>query len=311
MGVVYWEGTWITVGRNSWEENHEKWEKFGSGWASSFASAYDPKDAGQYYGGCAVENQAMFDPDGKPLESLRIFNLVRYGNQVQPRVDEVKDVNLFAVVGEEFTLPETVDAIMTDGTTQQVAVEWEPWEGLYTAEAGKYEVNGTAEGLPVTAYLTVEEVNLLKNGDFESGEASPWVVTELGSADQLKMEKKASDSLSGQWHYHFWSAKSNSVDFTLEQTVAVEQTGTYRFAISIMGGDSGETDVYAFVKINGETVATAPMSITAYGSWDTGEIREIFAREGDEITAGIHVRCGGSGGGAWGKIDDGILNKEN
>ena len=39
IGVVYWEGTWISVGQNSWEENHEKWEKYGSGWASSFAAA--------------------------------------------------------------------------------------------------------------------------------------------------------------------------------------------------------------------------------------------------------------------------------
>ena len=33
IGVVYWEGAWISVGTNSWEENHEKWEKDGSGWA--------------------------------------------------------------------------------------------------------------------------------------------------------------------------------------------------------------------------------------------------------------------------------------
>ena len=37
IGVCYWEGTWITVGTNSWEENSMKWEKYGSGWASSYA----------------------------------------------------------------------------------------------------------------------------------------------------------------------------------------------------------------------------------------------------------------------------------
>ncbi len=80
IGVCYWEGTWITVGRSSWQENSIKWELYGSGWASSYASDYDPNDAGKYYGGCAVDNQAMFDASGHPLESLRIFNLVRYGN---------------------------------------------------------------------------------------------------------------------------------------------------------------------------------------------------------------------------------------
>ena len=80
IGVVYWEGTWITVGQKSWEENRGKWEKYGTGWAASYASGYDPEDAGKYYGGCAVDNQAMFGPDGKPLESLRVFHLVYYGS---------------------------------------------------------------------------------------------------------------------------------------------------------------------------------------------------------------------------------------
>lgn len=80
IGVFYWEGTWISVGGSSYQENAALWEKHGSGWASSFASEYDPKDAGQWYGGCAVDNQALFDKDGKALESLKIFALVRSGN---------------------------------------------------------------------------------------------------------------------------------------------------------------------------------------------------------------------------------------
>ena len=80
IGVFYWEGTWIAVGGSSYQENAALWEKYGSGWASSFASEYDPKAAGQWYGGCAVDNQALFDKDGKALESLKIFTLVRSGN---------------------------------------------------------------------------------------------------------------------------------------------------------------------------------------------------------------------------------------
>ena len=80
IGVCYWEGTWISVGGASREANSAKWETYGSGWATSFAAGYDPNDAGQYFGGCAVDNQALFDANGKPLSSLLIFNLVRYGN---------------------------------------------------------------------------------------------------------------------------------------------------------------------------------------------------------------------------------------
>lgn len=82
IGVFYWEGTWIGVGGASREENSGLWERYGSGWASSYAAEYDPNDAGKWYGGCAVDNQAFFDADGKALESLKVFSLVRTGNHI-------------------------------------------------------------------------------------------------------------------------------------------------------------------------------------------------------------------------------------
>jgi len=83
IGVFYWEGTWISVGGQSYDENYALWEKYGSGWASSYAAQYDPQDAGKWYGGCAVDNQALFDKDGQALESLKVFALVRTGNRIE------------------------------------------------------------------------------------------------------------------------------------------------------------------------------------------------------------------------------------
>ena len=69
IGVFYWGGEWIPVGRNK-EENTVLWERYGSGWASSFAGEYDSEDAGRYYGGSGWDNQALFDFEGKALDSL-------------------------------------------------------------------------------------------------------------------------------------------------------------------------------------------------------------------------------------------------
>ncbi len=77
-GVFYWEGTWLPVGKAT-DDNSAIWEKYGSGWASSYASDYDPDDAGLYYGGCSWENQALFDFDGKPLDSLNVFKYLKLG----------------------------------------------------------------------------------------------------------------------------------------------------------------------------------------------------------------------------------------
>ncbi len=79
MGICYWEGVWIPVGPAS-DDNSKIWEKYGSGWASSYAGSYDPDDAGKYYGGCSWDNQAMFDFEGHPLDSLNVFKYIRTGS---------------------------------------------------------------------------------------------------------------------------------------------------------------------------------------------------------------------------------------
>ena len=48
-------------------------------WASPYAASYTPEDAGKYYGGSAVDNQAFFDSTGRALESLKVFSLLRTG----------------------------------------------------------------------------------------------------------------------------------------------------------------------------------------------------------------------------------------
>lgn len=73
IGIFYWEGAWIPVGPAN-ADNSAIWEQYGSGWASSYASDYDPEDAGKYYGGSSWDNQAFFDFEGHPLESLKVFN---------------------------------------------------------------------------------------------------------------------------------------------------------------------------------------------------------------------------------------------
>lgn len=73
IGVCYWEPAWIPVPENGELTRAQAWETYGSGWASSFASGYDPKDAGQYYGGSAWDNQAWFDFGGKPLPSVQTY----------------------------------------------------------------------------------------------------------------------------------------------------------------------------------------------------------------------------------------------
>lgn len=315
IGVVYWEGTWITVGTSSWEENHALWEQYGSGWASSYASVYDPDDAGKYYGGCAVDNQALFGPDGHPLESLKVFALARRGNELPPAADAIEDAALTVDLAGEISLPDTVNAVMTDDSRQAVPVRWNVTEAdlekMYAGGVADYDITGEADGLAAHCRVSMVEYNFLQNDSFETGDLTGWELTDLAAADELYVEDKLTDSLQGSWHMHFWSAAEDSVEFTLEQKVSDLAPGAYRFSVSIMGGDSGESEIYAYAKVDGETVGTADMAITSYGNWDTGVVPDIRVEEGQEVTVGVYVRCRGEGSGAWGKIDCAKLNSQS
>ena len=331
IGVFYWEGTWISVGTNSWEENSAKWEEFGSGWASSYAVAYDPTDAGKYYGGCAVDNQAFFDATGHPLESLKLWELVKKGNEVANKADAIADTTMICDLAGEITLPTTVNAVMLDNSNEILDVEWKYYmldgikhdinfDDFRNGGVQKYDIVGKAGGMVAHLYLSMVEYNFLQNYSFEDGDLTGWTLVDnktgkegpvtIANSKELYVENKSTDSLTGTYHMHFWGADAGSINFNLEQKVEDLPTGTYKYSISIMGGDGGTTNIYAYVKINGEVVFTSPLEMTVYNEWHQTVIKDISYTAGQELIVGIYVQCDGSGNGAWGKIDDALLNSQ-
>lgn len=308
IGVCWWEGAWIPVGTESFEENSRLWETYGSGWASSFAGSYDPADAGKYYGGCACENQAMFDFEGRALPSLATFRLLRTGQEVEVRPDAIDDPVLTCDLAGEIVLPETVSAVMNDGSRIDIPVTWEAVDTTAMKASGpaEYTVQGVAEGMPATLLIRMVNFNYLINGDFEGEDTGEWVTDNFGGTEQLYIEEKKSDSLDGTKHYHFYSAAKDQVGFRLEQTVNNLPAGTYRFDVSIMGGDAGDYESYAYIKKGGEVSAECGLQITAWNAWHEGAC-ETEVEEGGSLTVGVYVRCGGAG--AWGKIDAANLTR--
>ena len=324
IGICYWEGTWISVGRSTWEENSIVWEKYGSGWASSYATEYDPNDAGQYYGGCSVDNQAFFDENGKARESLKIFGLVRNGNIVENKADAIEDVNLIVDLNGDVVLPTTVNAVMLDNSKKEISVTWTKMAkivdytvGDYTAidysvfgrdGIAKYDVVGEAGGMVAHCYVSMVEYNFLQNWSFEDGDnaetqPSGWTAEAITKFDELWVEDKVTDSMTGTKHYHFWG--STDVEFSLEQEVSGLKAGEYKYYLSTMGGDCGSYQSYIYVKINGVIVYKADAYFTTYNDWHTSSITNIVVAEGDVVTVGIYFKGPAK---AWGKIDDALLN---
>ena len=309
IGVFYWEGAWVSVGDDP-QRNKALWEEYGSGWAASHASSYDPKDAGVYYGGSACDNQAMFDSKGRALPSLEVFRLIRQGNEIPLRADAVADTQLVFDIGSPITLPQTAEAVMNDNSREKVPALWETADIAAMEQGGpaKYTLSGTAGGLPALLHIEVAEFNYLLNGSFEDADTAMFSATDLKATAQLYAEEKKSDAHTGKRHYHFYSPDAGTVEFTLEQDVKGLPGGSYRFEVSIQGGDGGETEIYSYIKVNGEVRYTKDSLISVYNSWDTPVIQGIGIQDGDLLTAGIYIRCEGAG--AWGKIDDFKLTKE-
>ena len=316
IGICYWEGTWISVGTDSFESNQIKWEKYGSGWASSYAKDYDPVDAGKWYGGCAVENQAFFNEKGKALESLKVFNLMRYGNEAPKYIDGIEDAYATHYNYEDFTLPETVNVVYNDNSKEAVPVVWEPFdiEAAKAAGNGKYTINGVAGGKQVKCFLTIMEKNYVENYSFEDGKLDPWVLTNKGPSlsDKYKAQITQENPQTGKSAFHFWAEAADTVNFEIEQAITLPKTGEYKLQFSIMGGagsadaDTTKQDIYVFVKIDGEIAKTAVGHVTKYNAWSDVKIIGIEYELGHNISIGIHVNC--SEAGIWGDIDDAMFN---
>lgn len=306
IGICYWEGTWISVGGESWEENSAIWEKYGSGWASSYAGEYDPDDAGLWYGGCSVDNQAFFDENGKARESLKVFALVRTGNEVEIKADAIEDVNLILDKNGEMKLPETVNAVMNDNSKQPVAVVWSgvDYEAMKNNGPKKYTFYGKADGMDAVCNVSVVEYNYVQNWSFEDDlNGTGWTTSFPKKLSELKVIDKVGDSQTGNRHFHFWN--NEAVEFNLEQEIKDLGSGKYKFCLSTMGGDMGDYTAYAYVKINGEIIAKADASFTEWDQWHTTDFIEFNYTEGDSIVVGIYVKAAS---GAWGSIDDVMLN---
>lgn len=305
-GIFYWEGTWIPVGPAD-ADNSALWEKYGSGWASSYASGYDPKDAGQYYGGCSWDNQAMFDFTGHPLASLKVFKYLKYGATAPLAVDSIPAVTVACNIGTDPELPDTVSVIYNDRSEAQVPVTWNTDDvtAVDTENGGNFTVSGTLEdGTEITAAVTVDRINYVQNPSFEDSDTSMWTVNYSGETDPTDYQVKAADAHSGEVAFHFWSGSAD-MDFSIEQSFTDLEPGTYELSAFSQGGDLSDDaymDLYALV--DGKEL-TAPFMLTTYADWQNPVIPEIKVTDGS-LTIGVRYKCNVN---SWGTLDDVTLNR--
>lgn len=304
IGMFYWEGTWIPVG-SAGADNSALWEKYGSGWASSYSVDYDPDDAGLYYGDCSWDNQALFDFTGHPLASLNVFRYLKDGNSVPLAVDFIPEISVTCNVGDEVVLPEKAEIVYNDRSANtEVPVTWDETQlaAIDTEKAGSYKVDGTLEdGSKVTAAVEVEMINYVVNPGFEEEDTSMWSISYEGTANPTDYQVKEDDAYSGEVALHFWSGDSD-MDFSVEQTLEDLEAGTYQLSVYAQGGDmSDDSDLELYAVVNGEEVQAVPFMVTTWTDWKLPTIKDLKIADGDILMIGVRMKCNV---GSWGTLDD-------
>ena len=307
LGMFYWEPAWLPVSvwtegdTATYESNKAAWEKYGCGWASSFSVAYDPDDAGQWYGGCSWDNQAMFAFDGTPLESINVFKYVFGGTTAKNSLSYVDNIEHESGVEKDIVMPSTVKGTMLDGSKVDVDVTWDAAQiaAIDTAVSGEYTIDGvaTSDGkeFNITCALKVLDVNYIKNAGFEDGDMSMWTLSDAAMIGREKDNNKRS----GDYSLKFWS--DSKVVYTAEQTITGLSAGKYDLSAFLQGGDAGSSAVFElYIKVNG-TEYKAGTKVSGWLNWDNPTITGVEIPEGAEVIVGVRADAIA---GAWGAWDD-------
>ena len=314
IGIFYWEPAWIPVqvyhaddndSESVLRQNKELWEKHGSGWASSYAGTYDTNDAKFYFGGSSWDNQAMFDFEGNPLESLKVFKYVFGGTTAELAVERVENIVFESGIGKTITLPEEIPALLNNGETKNIPVLWNQEQINTAAEkgAGIYEIEGNAKDneteYSVVCELEIKKINYIKNPGLEEVDMSMWQIDGKGVGREADNNKR-----SGEYSLKFWSA--DAVSYRVEQEISDIPAGNYEMGVFLQGGDAGNNAVFEFyITVNGETY-TVQTKVTSWQNWENPTIENISVPEGAQVTVGVKVEAAA---GAWGAWDDFYLHE--
>lgn len=321
LGVFYWEPAWLTVGdtrgltgtalENQIAANRQKWETYGSGWASSYAAEYDADDAGRWYGGTAVDNEAMFYPDGTPTAGLHVWEYVKTGavsNAVT--VDDISNPAETVEQDGRYTLPNTVSVTYSTGKADE-SVTWaaSAAEKIDTGNICTYIVSGKVifsktitsgeykgkTSAPVTYTLNVKPKNLItdaKDAGFEQN--NNFTIAGTGLDYDAKTDTYAG---SGALHWYNASAAEGTVTYNNAITLA---PGSYVFEAVAQGAD-GDTvkvqilDTEENVLFDGDGVTMA-----GWRNWQKPAVSFTLAESTEvKVRLVVSMKAGG-----WGTADE-------
>lgn len=166
-GVFYGDATWIAVkpgNTTNYQVNKDASNTFGTGWASQYAAGYiDGSD--QYWGGNTQDNQALFDDQGNPLQSLTVFKQLSddKNTEVTPdKDDNAAKQDPYEVGGDTGLKDQSVTINKIPSMTNQAirGVDVSSYQSLKDAGVKFYDYDG--KEAPLMKVLHDQGVNYIR-----------------------------------------------------------------------------------------------------------------------------------------------------
>lgn len=328
LGVYYWEPAWLTVGDTRGltgseydaqkEANKEKWEKYGSGWASSHAAEYDPDDAGKWFGGSAVDNEAMFYPDGTPTPGLHVWNYVKTGSTTTDvylnYAGTEEELNKTVKIGEASDVSALLPKqILVSYSSEEVneSVSWNESDvaKIDLNKMGTYKVSGTVAfskeitqgafkgqtSAEVTCNLNVMAANLITDPDDAGLETATNFTTDN---DGVELMYDKGDSRSGKC-MHWYVADGGTASVTYNKVLELEK-GSYVFEVSSQGAAGDKVTLQILDEQDNILFEGTSVELTGWNIWATPKAA-FSLTEKKSVKLRIHLTIAAGG---WGTADD-------
>lgn len=332
LGVYYWEPAWLTVGDTTGltgdaydaqvAENKTKWEKYGSGWASSYASEYDANDAGKWFGGSAVDNQAMFYPDGTATPALHVWNYVKTGsisNLVS--VEKIETPSETITQKEEassYTLPESVKVTYSNNKDAVAEkVEWNEADKskVDATKVGTYQIRGTVElskeitrgaykgktTVDVVFTLSVIKANLITNEDVANFTTKAQDKFEVSDEDIIKTiaaSENPYDNNDGNC-MGWWNGSGQTKTVTITYTDAISLAkGNYVFSLYTQGS-LDKVKLQILDTDNNVLFEGNPVELAGWKVWQNPTVSFALDKEAN-VKLRIEIETQSNG---WGSVD--------
>lgn len=321
LGVFYWESAWITVGdttglsgselENKTNDNKLLWEQYGSGWASSYSSEYDPTDAGKCFGGSAVDNQAFFAADGTALNSLYVYQYVYTGAETNEiEIQEIDNPSVTCCLGDAISLPSQVTVKFNKGDVAKTV----KWSGTPSSKkVGTYTINGTItlnsdevpnQGtyagcmtIPTTFTYEVKHTNLL-NADVAGFSVADAYVTSDSALNTYDL--KTNDVVEAGNPVMHWYDGSNAIDgFAITKDEIKLSAGTY----CLSAETQGEKGAVQLQIVDEEEQVVDQSEVVACEGWHVFKYPSVSFTLPEEKNIRIKILVTGKKG-SWGTVDN-------